>query len=108
MCCITGVHTVANVGMESARLKTAVVGAYIILPLTLINPGKIQNIITHSALVSAGVTNWKGMRNVLNTVKRQKFVAAKFRGLGAEINFVAGNFRGRAIGNIFHTLLNSV
>ena len=42
------------------------------------------------------------------TVKRQKFVAAKFRGLGAEINFVAGNFRGRAIGNIFHTLLISV
>ena len=42
------------------------------------------------------------------TIKRQKFVAAKFRGLGAEINFVAGNFRGRAIGNIFHTLLISV
>ena len=45
---------------------------------------------------------------LLHIVKRQMFVAAKFRGLGAEINFFAGNFHGRAIGNIFHTLLISV
>ena len=40
----------------------------------------------------------KTLIQISHTVKRQKFVAALFRGLGAQIQFVAGNFRGRAIG----------